>query len=96
MNKYLYKFTTITVNQKVKLLDKLILLIINYGSEVWGFSKAEAVERVILTFYKRFLGVNKTTQNYFVYGDIGRRPLISNRYFIIIKFWFQILNCNEH
>ena len=51
---------------------------------------------MILTFYKRLLGVKKTTQNDFVCGELGRRPLICNKYFIIIKFWFNILNCTEH
>ena len=44
----------------------------NYGSEVLGFSKAEAVERVILKFYKRLLGGKKRTQNEFVHEELGR------------------------
>ena len=45
LNKYLYKFTFITPMHKFELFDKLISPIFNYGSEVWGFAKANAIER---------------------------------------------------
>ena len=51
MNKYLYKFITSIINHKLELLEKLILPVMNYGSEVCGFSNAEAVERVIPKCY---------------------------------------------
>ena len=38
LNKYLYKFTILSPRHKLDLFDKLILPILNYGSEVWGFS----------------------------------------------------------
>ena len=53
LNKYLYKFTFLPPRHKLDLFDKLILPILNYGSEVWGFSKVTAVERVHLQFCKR-------------------------------------------
>ena len=39
MNKYLHKFTEIPVSHKLDLFRKLVLLIFNYGSEIWGFIK---------------------------------------------------------
>ena len=42
------KFTDLSVSHMLDLFDKLILPILNYGSEVWGFSKAETIERVHL------------------------------------------------
>ena len=92
LNKYLYKFTFLPPRHKLDLFDKLILPILNYGSEVWGFSKATAVERVHLQFCKRLLGVKKTTQNDFIYGELGRTTCIIRRYLLIIKFWFKILS----
>ena len=52
LKKYLYKFTFLTPIHKFDLFDKLILPILNYGSEVWGFSQANAIERVHLQFCK--------------------------------------------
>ena len=73
----------------------LILPILNYGSEVWGFSQANAIERVHLQFCKRLLGVKKTTQNDFIYGELGRTTCITKRYLLIIKYWFKILYCGN-
>ena len=46
MNKYLYKFTYLSPRHRLELFDKLIVPILNYGSEVWGFVQGSAVERV--------------------------------------------------
>ena len=95
LQSYLYKFTDISVVHKLELFDKLILPILNYGSEVWGYNKADCVEKVHLSFCKNILGVRKTTQNSFIYGELGRTPLIYKRYVNIIKYWFKILYCND-
>ena len=91
LNKYLYKFTFLSPRHKLDLFDKLILPILNYGGEVWGFTQANVIERVHLQFCKRLLGVKKTTQNDFVYGELGRTTCIIKRYVSIIKYWFKIL-----
>ena len=54
------------------IFDKLILLILTYGSEVSGLSKADNIERTHLQFCKHFLGVKIQTQNNFVYGKYAK------------------------
>lgn len=44
LNKYLYKFTNIYVKHRLELFDKLILPILNYSSEIWGFHQGNATE----------------------------------------------------
>ena len=77
------------------LFDKLISPILNYGSEVWGFAKADNIERVHLQFCKKLLSVKQCTQNDFVYGELGRCSLQLTRYRNIIKYWLKILHCSE-
>ena len=72
MNKHLYKFTHLKPFHILDLFDKLISPIPNYGSEVWGFYKAPAIESVHLQFCKKLLGVKQSTQNDFIYGELGR------------------------
>ena len=96
LNKYLYKFTYITPKHKLELFDKLITPILNYGCEVWGFGQANVIERVHMQFCKRLLGVKKSTQNDFVYGELGRTTLRTKRYVSIIKYWFKILTSSEN
>ena len=69
--------------------------ILNYGSEVWGFCQSNTVERVHLQFCKKLLGVKKTTQNDFVYGELGRTTCLTKRYSMIVKYWFKILAAQE-
>ncbi|MCG8048238.1 MAG: reverse transcriptase family protein [Candidatus Thiodiazotropha endolucinida] len=95
LNKYLYKFTFISPKHKLELFDKLITPILNYASEVWGFKQANRIERVHLQYCKKLLGVKKTTQNDFVYGEFGRTDFRSRRYLLIIKYWFKILYSRE-
>ena len=95
MNKYLYKFTYISVEHRLQLFDKLISPILNYGAEVWGFHKGDAVEKIHMKFCKSILGVRKTTQNDFVYGELGRKSLFCSRQSSIIRYWIKILESDE-
>ena len=62
-----------------------------YSSEVWGFHKAKEIEQVHLNFCKRLLHVKRTTQNDFVYGELGRYPMYIFRYCRIISYWLKII-----
>ena len=92
---YLHKFTNIKVSHQIELFDKLVLPILNYGAETWGYNIATKIERVHLLFCKQLLGVKTQTQNNFIYGELGRLPLRLNRLVIIIKYWFKILRCEK-
>ena len=94
LNKYLFNFTSLTPSHVLELFDKLVSQILNFGSEVWGFSKASSVETVHLQFCKKLLGVKQSTQNDFIYGELGRIDYQSRRYLAIIKYWFKVI-CSE-
>ena len=80
----------------MELFDKLITPILNYASKVWGFKKTNSIERVNLQYCtKKLLGVKKTTQNDFVYGECGPTDFRTRRYLLIIKYWFKILHARE-
>ena len=69
---YLGHFITLTPKHVLELFDKLVSPVLNYSSEVWGFCKAKQIERVHLQFCKGLLGVKQSTQNNFIYGELGR------------------------
>lgn len=96
LNKYLYKFTAITVKHRLDLFDKLVLPILNYSAEVWGFIPALNIERVHTQFLKKVLNVKISTQNDFVYGEVARKQLIVNRQFRIIKYWLKIIYSDDN
>jgi len=58
--------------------------------------KADAVERVHTQFCKSLLGVKTSTQNGFIYGELGRIDLKTIRIYSAVKFWLKILGANEN
>ena len=72
LNRYLYNFTPLSPAHILDLFDKLIIPILYYGSEVWGFHAAKSIETQHMQFCKRMIGVKQSTQNDFVYGESGR------------------------
>ena len=80
----------------LELFDKLVSPIFNFGSEVWGFYKSSAIETVHLLFCKKILGVKQSTQNDFVYGELGRMNYQFRRYIIIIKYWLKVISNEEN
>ena len=95
LKSYVYKFSDIKVSHMLDLFDKLILPILNYGSEVWGFAEAKVIERVHLQYCKNLLGVKTQTQNDFIYGELGRTSLQQYRMNSIIRYWFKIIECSD-
>ena len=93
---HLLKFYNITVSHTLELFDKLVAPILSYASQCWAFCKADAVERVHTQFCKSLLGVKTSTQNDFIYGELGRIDLKTIRIYSAVKFWLKILGANEN
>ena len=96
LNSCLYSFSDLAPRHVLDLFDKLVSPILSYCSEIWGFCKADKIERVHLQFCKTLLGVKQSTQNSFIYGELGRIPYQIQRYFSIIKYWFKVINKDEN
>ena len=94
-NRLLYNFTNITPKHRVELFDKLVTPILHYGCEVWGFCQAKQIERTHMMFCKQLLGGKTSTQNDFIYGELGRTDYYTRRLYIIIKYWFKIIHASE-
>jgi hypothetical protein len=93
LKSYLVKFTKIDVKHSLELFDKLVVPILNYGCEIWGFKETNFIERIHLQYCKQLLGVRAQTQNNFVYGELGRTSLLSYRLICKVRYWFKILEC---
>ena len=89
--KNLFDNKLLCIEDKLKLFDSLVQPILMYGSEIWGFHKADDVEKVHVRFLKQILGVRLQTSNIAVYGELGRFPLAILRKIRILKYWYKIL-----
>ena len=68
----------------------------NYGSEVWGFCHGKQIERVRMLFCKQLIGVKTSTQNDFIYGELGRTNYYTRRIYILIRYWLKVIHAEEH
>ncbi len=80
------------IDLHLHLFDTLVLPIMLYGCEIWGFENNSILDRLHLKFCKMLLGIKKTTPTCMVLGELGRLPLdvlIRSR---MINFWSRIVN----
>lgn len=54
------------VTCQLELFDKMVVPVLLYGCEVWGFEKLDSIERVHLKFLKHILCLKSSTPNYMV------------------------------
>ena len=85
----------------------MITPILLYGSEVWGAYEYNPtkkcdewgklmIETVQTQFIKRLIGVNKSTTNIMVHGEIGHYPLTMFIKLRTVKFVKHIVSQNKH
>ena len=74
----------------LELFDKMLLPIVLYGAEIWGFKEWDAIERIQLKFLKRMLGVSTSASNAAVYAETGRYPLSVKYFGRCIKYWLNV------
>ena len=79
----------------LKMFDCTVLPILLYGSEVWGYSNIELIERLHLKFCKILLVVKKSTANVMVYGELGRVPISVHIKSRILNYWFHIISASD-
>ena len=85
----------IPVDLQLKLFDSIVLPILTYSCEVWGFENCAEIEKVHLRFCKKILKVRQTTSNYMVYGELGRYPLNIHINVRMIVFWLELKSSNK-
>ena len=83
------------VSTLLSLFDIYVSPILHYCSELWGYIKAQDMERVHTMFLKRLLGVKRSTSNDMVYCKMGRLPLFVQRQFNILKYWLKLLKTDN-
>ena len=78
---------TFPVDLQLQLFDTLIVSIILYSSEVWGFEKKYNIDKMHLQFCKKILKVRNSTPNVMAYGELGRVPLEISIKLRMVTFW---------
>ena len=74
----------------IDLFEKMVAPIFLYGCEVWGYGNIEPLEIFYRKFIKRVLGVGKSVPNCFVYGEVGKYPIVHRVHSRMVSFWVKI------
>ena len=62
-----------------------------YGSELWGFTNFEIIEKLQLKFIKMLLRLKQSTPSYMIYGELGICPISVKVKTRMLMYWFKLL-----
>ena len=85
------KKLNLPVDMQLQMFDCMVVPILLYGAEVYGYEKSEIIESLFLQFYKIVMRFKKSTPTAVLYGELGRYPadiLIKSR---MIGFWKRLI-----
>ena len=83
------------IDIQLDLFDKTVLPVLLYGCEIWGYENTDMLEGLHLKFCKYVLGVNRSTTNNMVYGELGRYPVKIYIEVRMINFWARLLKISN-
>ena len=79
-----------------KIFDTMILPVLTYGAEIWGFDEYQCLERIQFLACRSFLGVSCNAPNVSVLGECGRVPIFFHTARRCVKYWCKLLNMPDH
>lgn len=85
----------LSVKLQLDLFDKMILPILLYGCEIWGFGDNQLLEKIHLKFCKVLLNLKQSTPSFMVYGELGRHPIDIDIKVRTVMFWARLLNSKQ-
>ena len=84
-----------TFNSFTKLFNAGITSILDYSSEVWGFTKAEQCDRLQSRAQRFYLGVHKFCPIASLNGDMGWFPSRYRRFLNMARFWNRLIKLKD-
>ena len=78
------------IDIQCELFDRLIMPILIYGSEVWGYENINQVEIFHRKFIKMILHVNRCTPDCMVYSETGRYAVLNQVKCRMIGYWNRL------
>ena len=83
------------IDETYRLFDSLVGSVLSYASEVWGYHKAENIERVHTRFCRSKLGVKRSTNTAGLYMELGRFPLMIFRQIRMLTYWTKLIKSDD-
>ena len=86
----------LAVDTFVELFERLIIPILLYGSEIWGYENHRHLQVMCNNVMRKFLRLHKSTSTCMLIGELGMKEVseyIENR---MLNFWFNIATGEEN
>ena len=84
------KQLNLTFETSIELFERLIIPVLLYGSEIWGYEDPKQLQIMNNNVMRKFLKLHKSTPMCMINGELGLKEVsefIENR---MMNFWFQI------
>ena len=85
----------LTVRAAEKVWKAIVRPIVEYGAEVWGEEGWEEAEKLQREMGKRILGLNESTNNVVVLGELGWWTMKARRDMMRLRYWRKLLNMGQ-
>ena len=82
----------IAIETKLHMFDSMILPILTYGCEVWGYENLEQIEVYHRFFLKKLLSLRSSVPNAMIYGELGRHEIRFHIWSRMIMFWKRLVD----
>ena len=73
----------------------LVRPIAEYGAEIWGEEKWEEMEKIQRDMGKRILGLDQSTSNEVVLGELGWWKMKARRDMLRLRYWWKLIQMNR-
>ena len=83
------------IDMQFDLFDKIVIPIVLYGCEAWGFSNLKILETLHLKYCKIVLKLKSTTPDVMVYGETGRFKIEYYAKKRIVNYWSTLACGNK-
>ena len=80
---------------QLELFDSLVLPILTYGCEVWGFENINLIEKLHLKYLKYSLSLKMSTPTCMALGETGRFPVSIHINTRVVSFWSRIIRTSN-
>jgi len=80
---------------QVELFDRIVVPVLIYGSEVWGFENIAQIEALHAQYCKQLLRLRKSTMNSMALGELGRFEISLMVKERMVNYWFRTISGKE-
>ena len=69
------KKLNLTLETSIELFERLVIPILLYGSEIWGFENPKQLQTMVNNVMRKFLNLHKSTPMCMINGELGLKEI---------------------